>query len=75
MSLLKRSNMYLTDQCVIAEEQQYLLVNQYVIQNRQQYALFAPIYHLGQYDLQYILKLISYSPRYADLKGRIETRE
>ena len=53
----------LTNQYVIAEEQQYVLVNQYVIQNRQQYALIAPICHQVQYDLQYILKFISYCPR------------
>ena len=50
----------LADQYVIAEEQQYVLVNQYVIQNRQQYALITPICHQVQYDLQNILKSISY---------------
>ena len=54
----------LTDQYIIAEEQQYVLVNQYVIQNRQQYALITPICHKVQYYLQYILKFISYCPRY-----------
>ena len=65
MSLLKRSNMYvLTDQYTIAREQQCVFVNQYVIQNdRQQYVLIVPICHQVQYDLQYILKLISYCPR------------
>ena len=45
-------------------KQQYVLVNQYVIQNRQQYALITPICHQVQYDLQNILKFISYCPRY-----------
>ena len=64
MSFLKHSNMYWPiNQYVIAEEQQYVLVNQYVIQNWQQYALITPIYQV-QYDLQYILKRISYCPRY-----------
>ena len=51
-----------TNQYVIADEQQYVLVNQYVIQNWQLYALIAPICHQVQYDLQYILKFISYCP-------------
>ena len=42
----------------------YVLVNQYVIQNRQQYALITLICHQVQYDLQNILKFISYCPRY-----------
>ena len=36
----------------------------YVIQKRQQYALITPICHQVQYDLQNILKFISYCPRY-----------
>ena len=54
----------MTDQYVIAEEQQYVLVNKYVIQNRQQYALTTLICHQVQYDLQHILKFVSYRPRY-----------
>ena len=45
----------------------YVLINQYVTENRQQYALIASICHQVQYYLQYILKPISYYPRCGNL--------
>ena len=68
--LSRRQQYVLPEQYVIAEEQQYVQVNQYVIRKRQKYELIAPICQV-QYDLQYILKFISYCPRCGCYQGAI----